>query len=76
MFKTEEMYEYLIDILSTSMFGKNLHQEFYIFNGADMFKTEEMYEYLIDILSTTMFGKNLHQEFYIFNGQVQMVNHY
>ena len=34
MFKTEEMYEYLIDILSTSMFGKNLHQEFYIFNGA------------------------------------------
>jgi len=33
MFKTDEMYEYLIDVLSMSMFGKNLHQEFYIFNG-------------------------------------------
>jgi len=33
MFKTDEMYDYLIDVLSMSMFGKNLHQEFYIFNG-------------------------------------------
>jgi len=33
MFKTDEMYYYLIDVLSMSMFGKNLHQEFYIFNG-------------------------------------------
>jgi len=33
MFKTDEMYKYLIDVLSMSMFGKNLHQEFYIFNG-------------------------------------------
>jgi len=33
MFKTDEMYQYLIDVLSMSMFGKNLYQEFYIFNG-------------------------------------------
>jgi len=33
MFKTDEMYDYIIDVLSMSMFGKNLHQEFYIFNG-------------------------------------------
>jgi len=33
MFKTDEMYDYLIDVLSMCMFGKNLHQEFYIFNG-------------------------------------------
>jgi len=32
MFKTDEMYDYLIDVLSMSTFGKNLHQEFYIFN--------------------------------------------
>jgi len=32
MFKIDKMYDYLIDVLSMSMFGKNLHQEFYIFN--------------------------------------------
>jgi len=31
--ETDEMYNYLLDVLSCMLFGKNYHQEFYIFNG-------------------------------------------
>ena len=31
--KNDEMYAYLLDVLSSMIYGKNYHQEFYIFNG-------------------------------------------
>jgi len=31
--KTDEMYQYLLDVLSCMIYGKNYNQEFYIFNG-------------------------------------------
>ena len=32
--KSEEMYEYILDILTLRLYGKNYHQEFYIFTGS------------------------------------------
>ena len=31
--KTDEMYKYLLDVITSMMYGKNYQQEFYIFNG-------------------------------------------
>lgn len=31
--KTDEMYKYLLDVITSMIYGKNYHQEFYIFNG-------------------------------------------
>jgi P4 family phage/plasmid primase-like protien len=31
--KNDEMYKYLLDVITTMIYGKNYHQEFYIFNG-------------------------------------------
>jgi P4 family phage/plasmid primase-like protien len=33
MFETEEMYSYVLDIMTSLLYGKNLFQEFYIFTG-------------------------------------------
>ena len=31
--KNDQMYEYLLDVITSMIYGKNYHQEFYIFNG-------------------------------------------
>ena len=31
--KNNEMYKYLLDVITSMIYGKNYHQEFYIFNG-------------------------------------------
>ena len=31
--KSDEMYKYLLDVITSMIYGKNYHQEFYIFNG-------------------------------------------